>query len=606
MRSRNAALFLLVLVETMACGKSQAAPCVSGTWQAVSGTPDEQSIRYQTEHFAFRWRADEVKPSDAIAAGKKLEEIWSVYMTKVGFAEPFCVSAIKHKANVNLDSSFGLTGGPTGERDMGMWIGPPALKDNWGLAHEFAHALQGSTQGLRGDKYAGWLWESHANWMTHQMPEFRNELHCSEMLVNYPHLYYGSTRDRYCNWQFLDYIKDVYGYQAVNAIWSRALKPNEAGFEKDDPFSILARTQGWSIEQLNDVFGMWAAHNAAWDYVDPDGYPSGLASIARYGSYDSHEGDRRLRVTSLDPIDLKARRFHVPEAWAPQRWGYNLVRLIPDKDAKTITIRFRGVTQEKPATTTLPGAPHEPEKVEPPYSDWRWAVVAVDAQGKPRYGQLMRGAKGEQSFALKADDQAVFLTVMATPSQMQKIEWDQPYYSIYRYPWMAEFAGAMPQGFEADADGKHTGMHRHENGGGWVSDSASVATSAYVGPYARVLGGRVMDHVRIEDHATVVNATVSDHAVVGGMSLLDHGVKVSGNAVIKTTFMGIGAFEPGVEVSGTAQVLGDAETRNGVKLSHGTYYGYVDPEVVSDPKQGSKRLGPVPEVTAKPDFSWIP
>jgi carbonic anhydrase/acetyltransferase-like protein (isoleucine patch superfamily) len=195
---------------------------------------------------------------------------------------------------------------------------------------------------------------------------------------------------------------------------------------------------------------------------------------------------------------------------------------------------------------------------------------------------------------------------MATPSQMQKIEWDQPYYSIYRYPWMAEFAGAMPQGFEADADAKHAGMHHHKNGGGLVSDSTVVAERVYVGPYARVLGGRVTGNARIEDHAVILNGSVSDNARIGGLSVIDRGVKISGDAVVKTTFMGIGAFEPGVEVSGTAQVLGDAEIRNGVKLSKGSYYGFVDPEVLADPKQGSERVGPVPEVTAKPDFSWIP
>ena len=34
------------------------------------------------------------------------------------------------------------------------------------------------------------------------------------------HLYLGSTRDRYCNWQFMEYLKDKYCNSAVNAIWT--------------------------------------------------------------------------------------------------------------------------------------------------------------------------------------------------------------------------------------------------------------------------------------------------------------------------------------------------------------------------------------------------
>ena len=45
---------------------------------------------------------------------------------------------------------------------------------------------------------------------------------------------------------------------------------------------------------------------------------------------------------------------------------------------------------------------------------------------------------------------------------MQTILWDQFYYSIYRYPYMIEV----------------------ENGGGYVSNNANVAASAYVGDNA--------------------------------------------------------------------------------------------------------------------------
>lgn len=55
-------------------------------------------------------------------------------------------------------------------------------------------------------------------------------------------------------------------------------------------------------------------------------------------------------------------------------------------------------------------------------------------------------------------------------------------------------------------------QHQHTNGKGWVANTAKVADTVYVGPYAIVYGqAEVTDHVRIEDLAQV-----SGHAVLSG------------------------------------------------------------------------------------------
>ncbi|ESQ86528.1 avirulence protein [Asticcacaulis sp. AC460] len=578
--------------------------CVAGTWTVVSGTPEEQAVQYETDHFAFRWKAGDVNRADAVAAGEYLEMVWKLYMGPVAFPEPYCDTAAKKKANINLDPSFGLSGGPTGERDMGMWIAPPALKDHWGLSHEFTHALQGSTRSLRDGVYTGWLWESHANWMSHQMPEYRGEVHCSELLVNFPHLYYGSTRDRYCNWQFLEYLKDKYGYAAVSAIWAKGLKPGEPGYMDESFFTILMRTQKWSVADLNDEFGEWAMRNVTWDYVDDKDNDQGPVYRAKYGSYDDKSGIRPLRTTSLEPLDLGNRRFAVPALWAPQRYGYNLVRLMPDAGATKVSVRFRGVVQTT-AGATMTGLNNEPASVPAPASDWRWGIVAVQADGTPRYSPLMGGADGDLAFDLKVGDTAVYMVVVGTPTAHHPIMWDQAYYSIYRFPWMAQFSGAMPQGFEAGAAKPTADGHVHPNGGGWVGKDAKVDASVYVGPYAQVLGGTVKDHARIEDHAIVRSGTISGDAVVGGMSIIDNNVVIKDKAVVRTTFMGIGAFEPGTELSGTAQIWGDAEVRGGPKLNKGVYTGFVDQASQDDPKQGGDLTAPAPEVTSF-TYTWRP
>ncbi len=563
------------------------------------------AVQYQTAHFAFRWNGTTATQAQAQAAGVMLETIWDTYMNKVGFTEPYCDTATKYKANIHIDSTFGLSGGVTGTRDMGMWIGPLALADNWGLAHEFAHALQGSSQGMRDSPYVGWIWESHANWMAHQLDQFRSEVHCSEMLVNGPHLYLGSTRDRYCNWQVWEYLKDRYCYQAVNEIWTKSLKPGQTGYLNEDPFSVLARNMGWSVSQLNDFLGEWALHNVNWDYRNHDGTDQGTVYRAKYGSYDDRSGVRRLRVTRLDPMDKSLRRFSVPAAWAPQRWGYNLVRLYPDSGATSVKVSFRGVVQTSPVNTAFGSYLNQPSSIPNANSGWRWGVVAIDADGKSRYSALQSGADGEVSFCLQTGDKSLWMVVMAAPLTMQQIIWDQMYYSVYRYPWMVQFQNAMPEGFQTGAATPTTAGAWHSNGGGWVASAASVASTAYVGPYAQVLGGTVSGNARIEDHAVIVNGTVSGSAVVGGLTVLSGGTVVTGSAKVGTVYYGPGAYETGITLSGTAQLYGDVEER-GVSLSKGVFYGFVDSSVAADTSQGAARTAPVVEVTAPPTYTWRP
>jgi len=77
--------------------------------------------------------------------------------------------------------------------------------------------------------------------------------------------------------------------------------------------------------------------------------------------------------------------------------------------------------------------------------------------------------------------------------------------------------------------------HRHSNGGGFVSDNASVAETAYVGPDAMVLdGATVKDNACIKEFAVVTGpeAVVSDHAKISGRAWVAGNVQVGGNARI--------------------------------------------------------------------------
>jgi hypothetical protein len=66
-------------------------------------------------------------------------------------------------------------------------------------------------------------------------------------------------------------------------------------------------------------------------------------------------------------LDAGAHRYVVPSLQAPQRYGYNIVRLYPDAGASSVTVTFRGVVQQAANT------------------DYRWGL------GYPRLTSRARG-----------------------------------------------------------------------------------------------------------------------------------------------------------------------------------------------------------------------
>ncbi len=567
------------------CPTAPKTTCVAGTWTDPGSTTNDPLV-CQSDHFAVHAPNGTITAAQCSDATTTLEQVvWpTLFGSPIFFPEPYCSSTTKYKASIVVHTDSGLTGGGWGSGYMGMWIGPGATADHWGLAHEFMHAVQSTTKGLScgGSKnYCGWIYESHANWRSQQLPEYHTtNVHCSEMLANAPHLYLGSTRDRYCDWQFMEFLKDKYCYDAVNSIWTAAMTSS-------DPFDNIASTRGWTLSQLNDFFGEWAMHNVTWDYQDPPpesttGMNQSKLFRTSYGGItDTSKPERRLRTTRLEVLDAASHRYVVPALQAPQRYGYNIVRLYPDAGAQNVTVTFRGVVQ--PAANT----------------DFRWGLVATDsAITTPRYSKLQSGTDGSLTFCVGASE-ALFLVVTGTPSVAVHINWDQLYPTIYRYPYMIEVQGASPEGFQPNAPNPSANGMRWSNGGGWVASSANVAQGAFVGPLAAVLGGTVGASARIEDHATVVAGTVSS-GTVGGLTVLEQGATVSGTARVALSWpYGPAWFEKPQTISGSAVMLGDLELRGANQgESSGSYCGFVDSSVTSN-CTGQ-------DVTTPPPYAWRP
>ena len=576
--------------------------CVVGEWRTAGGVPTD--TRYQTDHFAFHWTGDAVSQPDAVKVGQALENVYGTYATTIGFKPPQCESSDKTKINVNVADGNGIS--TAGSRAGAGYIDVSALgfATPRTVAHELVHVFQSATPGWTNLPRS--FWETHANYMVAQLPDFRSDVDCSEDAINSAYLAHGNARTRYCGWQFWDRIAQKYGYAAVNDVWT-------ATGSSGDQYAALAATRGWSAAQLNDEFADWAIRNVTWDYIGRDGFDRGAVFRNAYGAYepDTPVAFRARRLTTLEPVDRAARRFAVPTAWAPQRWGYNLVRLVPDPGATTITVAFRGVSQAAPATSALPGGANEPRQIPAPASGWRWSVVIVDAQGAPRYTRVLQGGDESLSVEIRADDRAAYLMVMAAPTALQHLDDDQVYYSVYRYPWMVQVDGALPWGYQRDVPDRIAGGARHPNGNGWVGPGARVDPSAYVGPYARVYGGTVTANARIEDHAIMMAGTVGDSAQLTALTTLAGTATLTGAARIGSVFDMITGN--GFVLSGTAQLLGDVQIFGDNRqiqaplfagFSKGVYYGMVLQSDGSDPARGASRTAPVTEVTATPVYRW--
>jgi hypothetical protein len=318
------------------------------------------------------------------------------------------------------------------------------------------------------------------------------------------------------------------------------------------------------IRGVGDTVGDYAARMAELDWPNRE--------------YARGEWFSALR-NYLEPINPEKGVYRIPWDEAPEPFGVNIVRLLPQEGVAPIEVDFLGY--------------HDPAI----YSDWRACIVAVDKDGKCRYSDLWN--KGVMQMPRLAGDQRYWLTVAATPSALMASSATAAYYSGHfapRHPWQVTLRGAVPGtpqrtrldlndvcgiygnpwlgGFvpvvpdtaagrklvqEASAfvgnmeqalpkanlverlffgnNIRHAqqaitnpGGAPHPNGGGWVAATAQAAATAYIGPNARVLDkAKVLDQAIIEDYAVIRQAAeISGHARVSGQAVIADETKLGG------------------------------------------------------------------------------
>jgi len=519
----------------------------------------------------------------------------------------------KYAVRIMLTVSGGWAGGGFGTSSLRDNTGGPR---NLGLAHEFYH----------GHPTGGWQMNFFGEILCHGGRHFNlpGEMLMFSANFCYPWRHVNCTQYQSPLWWFALGDDPNWGYGAISVV------PCLAAACEPTPFHTVARLgqkKGlWKngIKGFGDFFGQYAARMATCDFVMQ--YPI----RSKYGMPE---------MSFLQPVYGNPIRWRVPNSEAPRMYGFNLVRLVPNENASTISVDFHGFC--------------EPEHC----GDWRACIVAVDGEGRARYSPLWN--RGKMEFALRDEDRHLWLTVAATPWALPLARQCSGLLAgvhAPRYPWEVALTGCRPgsphrrQGDVVNLDELYTinngnkymgysvksevpipldeqhgelaqeqlaemlrrvttaaaahkekiesGQYdetnwweigkikiadeltgrikflqrnakgrRHENGGGFVSDSARVAASAYVGPHAMVLdGARVEDNVCIHQYAVVhgPKTVVRGNAKIGGKAWVFGDVTVGGDARIleSATVTTVGRArtshaEGQGEITGTAVIKGD-------------------------------------------------
>ncbi|WP_276480169.1 DUF6055 domain-containing protein [Paraflavitalea pollutisoli] len=472
-----------------------------------------------------------------------LEKIYTKFVTQLQFCSDAATKKLgQYKLIVVMNDTWG-SGGPSGWAFGGsygntigaMWVHPNATRDGSVISHELTHSLQGMISiqentvggGYQGWEPAGFFWEAHANYMRTQMyTRFAGDDLPRWWATQHFHL--SSTRHHYGTFKWLYRIQDTDGFNMISRLWKESVA-------NEHPVITYRRLKGWTQTQLNDFMFDYAKREVTYDYTS-----NGVGAIMRteYNRVKAQE-PRYLwrRFTILKQINAANGRYVVPDAFAPQDYGYNIIPLHTSCSTRNVTVKFKG----HPEVNATAG--------------WRYGFVAVKADGTvSRYSTVSNANESQVSFQLNTDETELYFVVLGAPTTHTSYVWEPGWPKIKRYPYELRIANAVPEGYQANFRSQYkTSGAPHSNGGGWVASTATVASTAYVGPQAIVLGSsNISGTARVEGTAWVQNATLQNSVVVSGNANIFGGtysgtVQVTDNAVLNSCSM-----------SGNAQAKGNA------------------------------------------------
>lgn len=520
---------------------------------------------YTTEHFQFIWGNDgdssQVTQEFLEQNGKNLEDCWDVYMNQLEMEAPSqsvntsLRDGNEYKVNVYI-SGTGLSGMEDDWAYMSydsegfpymfccvgaMQYNPPS----WVLPHEFGHVVTASQLGWNDNKYSYAWWEAMGNWFREQYlySDYSTDdtgygTDFFETYLKNMNLTSPCGRDYYSSWILLQYLTenpdnlDGYGKTFVKTML-------QEGQKDEYPLVMIDRLAN---ADLKETLGNFGKRLATLDFENQDSYKARLNELLQAGSWNYQSIYTLLEESEVDGW------YRVPTEKAPQQAGVNVVPLEVTGDSVTATLN---------GLTNVDGA------------DWKACIVAEDTEGNSYYSSLFTSGE-TQTLELPNGVTNVYLTVVATPDIDTMVqcglpygegsEFSEEYYSFSsktRYPYEVKLEGAtIKQRIVSESSNWWESYHTHENGGGLVSDNATVDDTVYVGENAKILGNAVVSgNVIVDDYAVVEgSANVSGNAIIDGNAIVSESATVKDNAYITDNAMVMGNSV----ISGNAKVIESA------------------------------------------------
>lgn len=395
----------------------------------------------ESENFVVRW-GDAV---DVVEWGQQngfddypayvldvMETTWDYYVDEVAWIDPDVLSpATDYRINLYLCGSWSGDFLPpanwAGLDEIGvghMCLPYDKTWDDWVESHEFNHVLQsyavqqnaanGHGGGFgNGNPNAGRFWEAHANFMarTRRPDVVTGSGYYGE------HWYRWLAQETYYgDWMLLNQIRDTYGIDEVHRMWLEA----EQG---EHPIETMKRLFGLQHAEFAELIGDYALRNVVYDYAEGADIRGDLWGGSAY---------EPLYTVSLEPTDGGNGDYRIPDAVAPQQYGYNLIELAPDQAGQQVSVRLDG-------------------EVDPELgSDWRFGLVAVSEDFSVRYGALREPGE-TASMALRDGESHLMLAVAATPSVHVNYPDDTP---ADAFPYQLHIEGGTPEPGTTPASGR--------------------------------------------------------------------------------------------------------------------------------------------------------
>ena len=418
------------------------------------------------------------------------------------------------------------------------------------ITHEYTHALQCAA----GRGLSGWSWyvESFANYMGNKLGKRTSAM--SQLYENF-NWSLDNENTRYGAWPWHMFIGNKFGPDYTSDIFERVKFDDESFFEfmrRTLPFNCAENNLDCRNNGMANLYAEYANSLVNSSYISENhGYdikPHAYTAL----------GDPRHSA----PLEkLGDKHYRIQDWVAPQRFGHNMIELIPDPDNRELSIEFDGWAVEKRDV------------------QYRLTVVAtLDDSVIPveeAFGEIFES--GTQKIDLEAWEttlgspiQKLHLIVAAIPAEWRPAEevfqytYDIRFRELDRFVYELKISGAWPLGHEPASvrEEPTEAGSTHPNGGGFVASNATVASTAYVAPDARVLdNAQVSGTARIEGRAIVGGtAIIQAEAIVSSESYVRDSVTVSGWGTVRDRVLLVN----NVSVDDEAKIQGNSSY-------HGTY-----------------------------------